>query len=425
MKIISTGLEFQDFPEFRTFVLDYDLLGSVSLSEPIVDKSGNVLLKEKVAIKESLIKKLEEMDGKFIPSFKLAMSKDLMKMLKQVLAKAVLARIEDKSNEFIKHLFEQNVEKMASLRGIILNSFFTKSLALSFFRILLNEKEFFNYLADLGLLTLGSVIQKKYQYKMVNRYSFLAGLCADLAASKEGYYRKTLIGPPLTAVASLSTEIGKKFGLPDEVITAINSHPLAAFEIPHGLSPDINADELRKHPLNVELLAGTTIEDDTLEEEEEVGQYMEDTADAVLSALKIGRYVIENLKVTVDREHVSEKLLVMFTYNAEKGIFRKDLADPMINRFVEFDAAIKKIRIIAEIENKCKFPSSAWAYPKPKAAQVLCKDRNYHCPLIVNGWDLKIISAQDPFGFIGTTLAVGTYPKCALEEELQEKVKFD
>ena len=115
----------------------------------------------------------------------------------------------------------------------------------------------------------------------------------------------------------------------------------------------------------------------------------------------------------------------MFTYNSEKGIFRKDLADPMINRFVEFDAAIKKIRVIAEIENKCKFPPAAWAYPKPKAAQVLCKERNYQCPFIVNGWDLKIITAQDPFGFIGTSLAVGTYPKCALEEELQKKVKIE
>lgn len=425
MKITSTGLEFQDFPEFRRFVVEYELLGSVSLSEPIVDKSGNVLLKEKVAIKENLIKKLEEMDGKFIPSFKLAMSKDLMKMLKQVLAKAVLSRIEDKSNQFIKHLFEQNAEKMASLKGIILNSFYTKTIALSFFRILLNEKEFFHYLADMGLLSLGAVIQKNYQYKMVNRFSFLAGLCADIAASKEGIYRRTLIGLPLTVTTSLSTEIARKLALPEEVIAAINSHPLAAFEIPNGNLPDVNLEDLKKHPLNVELLTGTAMEDDTTEEKEDVGAYVEETADVVLSALKIARYVAENLKVTVDREHISEKLLVMFTYNAEKGIFRKDLADPMLNRFVEFDAAIKKIRVIAEIENQCKFPPAAWAYPKPKAAQVLCKDRNYHCPLIVNGWDLKIITAQDPFGFIGTSLAVGTYPKCALEEELQQKVKIE
>lgn len=425
MKITSTGLEFQDFPEFRTFVLEYELLGSVSLSEPIVDKNGNVLLKEKVAIKENLIKKLEDMDGKFIPSFKLAMSKDLMKMLKMVLSKAILSRIEDKSNQFIKHLYEQNAEKMASLKGIIQNSFYTKSIALAFFRILLNEREFFNYLADIGLLTLGSVIQKKYQFKMVNRFSFLAGLCADISSSKDGYYKRTLIGAPLTAVASLSSEVARKFALPEEVIAAINGHPIASFEVPNGNLAEINIDELRKHPLNVELLAGTAMEDESMEEEDEEGEYAEETADVVLSALKIARYVVENLKVTVEKERVSEKLLVMFTYNAEKGLFRKDLADPMINRFVEFDAAIKKIRVIADIENKCKFPTSAWAYPKPKAAQVLCKDRNYQCPLIVNGWDLKIITAQDPFGFIGTSLAVGTYPKCSLEEELQRKVKIE
>ena len=297
MKITSTGLEFQDFPEFRTFVVEYELLGSVSLSEPIVDKSGNVLLKEKVAIKENLIKKLEEMDGKFIPSFKLAMSKDLMKMLKQVLAKAVLSRIEDKSNQFIKHLFEQNAEKMASLKGIIQNSFYTKSIALAFFRILLNEKDFFLYLADMGLLSLGSVIQKKYQFKMVNRYSFLAGLCADISTSKDGIYKRTLIGLPLTTSTSLSTEIARKFALPEEVIAAINGHPLAAFEIPNGNPPDINIEELKKHPLNVELLAGTSMEDESLEENDEEGEYAEETADVVLSALKIARYVSENLKV--------------------------------------------------------------------------------------------------------------------------------
>jgi hypothetical protein len=425
MKITSTGLEFQDFPEFRTFVLEYDLLGSVALSEPIVDKSGNVLIKEKVAIKQNMIKKLEDMDGKFIPSFKLAMSRDLMKMLKLVLAKAVLARIEDKSNHFIKHLYEQNAEKMASLKGIIQNSFYTKSIALSFFRILLNEKEFFNYLADFGLLTLGSVIQKKYSIKMVNRYSFLAGLCADISTSKDSVYKQTLIGLPLTTATSLSTEIARKFALPEEVIAAINGHPLANFEIPNATLANIVIEDLRKHPLNQELLAGSGMDDESLEEDEEEGEFADDTADVVISALKIGRYILENLKVSTDKEHISEKLLVMFTYNAEKGLFRKDLADPMISRFVEFDNAIKKIRVIAEVENKCKFPPSAWAYPKPKAAQVLCKEKNYQCPFIVNGWDLKIITAQDPFGYIGTSLAVGTYPKCALEEELQKKVKLE
>ncbi|GBF48957.1 hypothetical protein LPTSP4_04630 [Leptospira ryugenii] len=425
MKITSNGIEFQDFPEFKRFVLDYELLGSVALSEPIVDKSGGILLKEKVAIKESLINKLETMDGKFIPSFKLAMSKDLMKMLKTVLAKAVLKRIEDKSNEFIKHLYEKNPEKIASLKGIIQNSFYTKSLALSFFRILLNEKEFFNHLADMGLLSLGAVIQKNYHFKMVNRYSFLAGMCADISTSREYLYRKSLLGQTLTQTTSLSLEITRKFALPDEITSAINGHPITNFEIPNATLIEINVSDLKNHPLNQELLNGTPMEDESTDEEEEATEYSEETAGVVLAALKIARFIMENLKVSVDKEQVSEKLLVMFTYNAEKGTFRKDIADPMINRFTEFDLAIKKIRVIAEIENKCKFPPAAWAYPKPKAAQVLCKDKNYQCPYIVNGWDLKIISAQDPYGYIGTTLGVGTYPKCALEEELQQKVKFD
>lgn len=424
MKITNAGLEFLEFNEFRNFAVDYDLLGSVSLSEPIIDKNGNILIKEKVAIKENLLKKLEGMDGNYIPAFKLAMSKDLMKMLRMVLSKAILNRIEDRKNEFIFHLYEQNAERMLSLKGIIQNAFYSKSVALAFFRILLNHKEFFNYLADLGLLSLGAVIQKKFSYKMVNRYSFLAGLCADIGVSKEGLYKQSFVGTSLPKVANISTEIMRKLALPEEVISAVNSHPIVNFEIPGTVPAEFDSEAVKKSDLNLDLLSGSGIPDDGSDDEEEPGEYVEDTAAVTLEALKIGRYIIENLKATSDKEHVSEKLLIMFTYNVEKGMFRKDLADPMIDRFKEFDLAIKRIRTIAEIENKCKYPQSAWAYPKPKSSQILCKDKQYQCPYIVNGWDLRIIAAQDPFGYIGTSLAVGTYPKCALEEELHEKIKF-
>ncbi|TGN18427.1 hypothetical protein [Leptospira idonii] len=424
MKITSTGLEFVEFNEFKRFATEYGLLGSVALSEPVIDKSGNILIKEKVAIKENMLKKLESMEGKYIPAFKLAMSRDLMKMLKMVLSKAVMARIADRNNEFINHLYEQNTEKMASLKGIIQNAFYSKAIALAFFRILLNHKEFFSHLADFGLLALGSVIQKNYNFKMVNRYSFLAGLCADISTIQDGVYRQSLFGKSLSQTTSLSMEIARKFGLPEEVTTAINSHPIAQFEIPNAVPATVNVEELRKNQLNQDLLSGSGLEDDeSINEEEEEGEFSDDTAETVLESLKIARYVIENLK-TSSKDQVSEKLLVMFTYNTEKGMFRKDIADPMINRFTEFDQAIKRVRTVAEVENKCKFPPSAWAYPKPKAAQILCKDRNYQCPWIVNGWDLKIISAQDPFGYIGTALSVGTYPKCALEEELHARVKM-
>lgn len=424
MKITSAGIEFLEFNEFKNFAVDYDLLGSVSLSEPVVDKNGNILIKEKVAIKENILKKLEGLEGNYIPSFKLAMSKDLLKMLRLVLSKAILSRIDDRSNEFIFHLYEQNAERMASLKGIIQNSFYSKTVALSFFRILLSHKEFFNHLADFGLLSLGAVIQKQYGFKMVNRYSFLAGLCADIAVSKEGLYRQSFFGSSLTSAVSLSIEIARKLNLPEEIISAINNHGNSNFEIP-GVNPaNVNLEDLRKHQLNQDLLAGSGMEDDASDDEEEAVEYADNTAEVTLDALKIARYIMENLKATNDKEHVSEKLLVMFTYNAEKGLFRKDLADPMTSRFKEFDHAIKRIRIIAEIENKCKFQTSAWAYPKPKSSQILCKDRNYECPWIVNGWDLRIITPQDPFGHIGTALEVGTYPKCALEEELHAKIKY-
>lgn len=425
MKITASGLEFFEFREFKKFATEYELFGLVSLSEPIIDKSGNVLLKEKVAIKDTVIRKLDQMEGQYIPTFKLLMTSDLLKRLKGVLAKAVISRIEDRTNVFVHHLYEQSSNKMASLKGIIQNSFYSKSLVLAFFKVLLTMPEFFNHITNMGLLSLGAVVQKNFQYKMVNRLAFLTGLFADLSGSHNDLYKECFYGQGLNQLTALSSELARKFNLAEEIIAAINSHPISAFEIPGTKPADFKLEEVRKSFLNLDLMNSVSLDDESLEEEEVEGQYSEDTAEVVLEAMKIARYISENLKATQDKDHVSEKLLVMFTYNSEKGLFRKDMADPMISRFQEFDQVVKKIRVVAEIENKCKFPPSAWAYPKPKAAQILCKNKNYACPLIVNGWDLKIITTQDPFGFIGTALNVGTYPKCSLEEELQAKFRYE
>ncbi|MCC5813285.1 MAG: hypothetical protein JJT78_00890 [Leptospira sp.] len=424
MKITSTGFEFNDFQNFKKFAVDQELVGSIQLLEPILDKNGNVLIKEKVSVKESMMKKLEDLDGQYIPVFKLTLNGELLKKIKYQLAKAVFRRFEDPTNRFLHYLYRESNTELPNYRGIITNAFCTRNLTLVFFRILLEKPQFFNHCADLGLLSMGSVIQKRLGIKMVNRYSFLSGLLADICLIDTDYWKRPLSGKHIASYSKLSANVVETLSLPYELVDAINAHPILELVMDTDEEQtEINLDMIRSGSKLKDILTTDANSDEVTSEDtpgdDGVG---EKTATYATEALRIGRYIVENLKSISERDQISEKLLVMFTYNTEKGFFAKEVADLMIKQFKMFDHVVKRIRIITDVEKKCRFPQSAWAYPKPKAAQILCKDRKYECPMMVSGWDIKVIQAQDAFGYIGTNLPAAVYPKCALEEELQERL---
>ncbi len=426
MKITSSGFEFNDFSSFKRFALDQELVGSIQLSEPILDRSGNVLIREKVNIKDSMMKKLEELEGQYVPDFRLILSGDLLKKIKAQLAKAIFRRFEDKNHRFLNYIYMEAESELPNFRGVITNSFCTRNLTLVFFRILMDKPAFFNHCADLGLLSLGAMIQKKWNLKMVNRYSFLAGLLADICLIDTDYWRRPLSGVEVSRYVNLSSNVVKVLNLPTEIIDAINAHPIPDLVMEEeGVAESINPETIRNGNMLREIMntdvSGDERSSEGFEESEDeaVG---EKTARYATEALRIGRYVLESLKCVSEKDQISEKLLVMFAYNAEKGFFSKDLADPMIKQFKMFDHVIKRIRIVTDVENKCRFPGSAWAYPKPNAVQILCKNKKYECPLMISGWDIKVIQAQEAFGYIGASMPAGVYPKCSLEDELQERL---
>lgn len=423
MKITASGFEFSDFRTFKRFAVDQDLIGSISLEEAILDKNGNVLIKEKVTIKDSMMKKLEEMDGQFLPNFRLTLTSDLLKKIRYQLSKAIFRRFEDRSNVFLHYLYKQSNTNLPDFRGIINHSFTTKSLTLVFFRILIDNPSFFNHCADLGLLSMGSVIQKKLNVKMVNRYSFLSGLLADICLIETDYWRTPLNGTNTLKFTKISSSTVAKLKISDVVRQAIDSHPIPELVMDNGADEsEINLDSIKESSYFNELFSNDSMDSGTEEETAPDEGIDKLTGEYATEALKIGRYIMENLKSSSEKDQISEKLLVMFAYNVEKGYFRKNIADLMIEQFKMFDKVVQRIRIISDIENKCNFPPSSWAYPKPNAAQILCKNSHYECPHIVSGWDINVITSQEAFGYIGTSLKEGSYPKCLLEEELRVRL---
>ena len=114
------------------------------------------------------------------------------------------------------------------------------------------------------------------------------------------------------------------------------------------------------------------------------------------------------------------KILSIFSYNLEKGYFSKEIAESIMKRFQEYEDILSAIKQIALVEKACPF-QSAWAYPKPRSAQVLCQKKIEKCPLCIRGRDINIVNRLSPYGYIGTSLEKGYYPKCKLEDKLPSK----
>lgn len=435
MKFTSTSFEFNTFSDFKRFVLDYNFLNSTSLLEPISDNAGNVLIKEKIRIKESMLRKLEELDREYVQTFKVELNKEIVKLIRENLCKAILEIPKSKSNELLHFLFQEGNVSLR-VKGIIKNAFYTKGLAIAFFRIYLERPTFFAHIATNALLALGVVLQKNYGIRMINRHSFLTGLFYDISLIDTDYWKSSLFGTEIKNVAKYSLLLAQKWNMNATILDAIGNHKLNDLKVDENdARAEYNLDGLGEGILFNELRLMDLTMDEELEDEEEEGAAAEDDLDLIpednynasgatvaTEAGRISRYISENLKSTSDKNNLAEKLLILFVYNVERGLFLKEVADPMIKAFKKFDHVIRKIRLIAQVEADCKFPPSAWAYPKPNASQILCKNREYTCPHLVSGWDIHVTSYQNGYGFVGTSLNIGSYPKCNLEETLREKM---
>lgn len=414
MYITSKGLEFNNLKEFAKFASDNNLIGFIQLTEAIKDKTGNILIKEQVSIKESAMKKLESLDGQYEPYFKVHMNEDMLDRLGLAIAKKVTPYIDDSKNEFIKHLFDKSSSIISNYTSFIQSSFYETRILLIFYRLMVERPEFFEYSIELALLTLGTIIQKPHPMKFIHRHAFLGGFFIDMVLSESDYWKQAYcMESDMIQVSKLSSITAQNVGLSDEIAQAIEGNILPEVSTDSKITP-IDYEVLKRNTLLLKVDRGDSeaAESDALRPE---------AVHLLTEAMKIARFIKEtNKKLENSKEDIVEQLLVMFTYNTEKGIFLKDLAYPLIARFKEFKSTVARIRKVAELENRCINPPSAWAYPKPKATQILCKNKIYTCKYFVGGWDISIVNPQTALGYLGLPLNPGSYPKCKLEKELSE-----
>ena len=416
MKIHQNSLELETLEGLIALIESLGLQDSLKLSKPITDLAGNALVKEGVTLKSSTLKKLEDLGGMVKPVFHLRVDATVIDRVRSFLTESALSRLERRENGFIKHLFAG--VPLSRMRSTIRNAFVTDRFTLEAFEIAMVAPEFFEHLADRALVPLGLAYTSGLQIPMLRRYSFLAGFCLDLPFALNGEWReipeddaeerRRLLIAALQTSRKLSIA-GLERVFPGSFIG--RSEPTQAKAPPNtGVPSGLDENGYDR--------------DDTDEDASDAycDELSADQIDGLASVLKIARFVLDTVRASNSKsDYLAEELVYMLAYNAGRGYFQEEIIEPILIRYREYEEHSRSMMKIAFLESKCPFKNSAWAYPKPRPGQVLCRERHFDCPRLISGWDVTIVSPENSFGRIGTKLEAGNYPKCALEDELSTR----
>lgn len=422
MKIKGDQILFEGLVELTSFLTGLQLLGQARLSEPVVDNSGNVLIKENIPVKSGMLEKLHELAGQYKSQFSIEITNDLQRSLKVFLGNLVEARLKKNKQNLIGFLHER---APIHSRPFIRHSLLSRGLLLGLYRLHDEEPDLFSHLADLGLMSLGFSLHQRFRKRMMHRYAFLAGLCADVGLAGTNQWKHPAESQDdAHARAQKSADIVGRLQLPQGLAEVITAHAHRSEATPTQTVKSSPFDDLvDPRPEEPEAAAPPPKNDPDAEQPDnpEDGVEMEDlgpdTQEVVIELLRVARFIQEGMQRT-EESNQARKLLEKLAYNCARGYFPMKILEPILVVFKEYEESARRVIQIASVERECIHPPSAWAYPKPNAAQVLCRDNVVQCPHLVSGWDIHVVSLQEAFGWIGTTLPPGSYPKCQLESGL-------
>ncbi|AOP32512.1 hypothetical protein A0128_00630 [Leptospira tipperaryensis] len=425
MKVSHSSIEFDSIEDLIDFTKEFETGSMIRFLSPIEDNAGNVLVKEEVQVKESALARLKDIKGQYNPKFDVKLNKELLEQIQNILAIKVVDQLKVSEMKFLKFMYGNSIY---NYKGIIRNSLNSKKTVLTLLKAYIQNVNFFKYISELGLLSLGIVmIPDTMKFRLLRRYAFTAGILMDIPRINVDKYTKlpSEDGEKIR-IAKKCSDILQKLDLQEFMYPAIASHmPLGMIENP---DKPISIEKLG-HPENPDetFLDGILSDDgesdsnQSSNREDAIPEKAYDFFQALLTdTLKLARYIANISHNASDKDYVMEELVYYIAYNTSRKYFDELLANPLVSIFKEFETNVKRLRKIAEVEMKCVYPPSAWAYPKPKSSQVLCKNKVWGCPNIVMGWDIHVITAQEAFGWVGTSLPVDNYPKCKLEEELDD-----
>ncbi|MBX7057145.1 MAG: hypothetical protein K1X75_03695 [Leptospirales bacterium] len=416
MKITPDVIQLESLEELNGFVADLELNGQFQFAQPVLDNSENVLIREGIVVKPAMLQRLESMAGQYKPHFQVSVTKELLLAIRARLAPAFFDQLRGPRAEFVRCLFEYTRH---NYRNYVKNAIRDPRLLLAVYRLSRERPEFFAHAATLAMLSLGILLQTNARRRMIHIKAFQAGLTADFGLAESDEWRSPagdVDAQRKRAQRSIKNLAG--FELGPEIIQAIQNHPIdirspQISSVQFGAAPDAAPD--------VNFFDDPASDGDApVESPGPHADFDAVSAEILTECLRLARFIDDTARQISDLGHFAEELVYMTAYNAARGYFHTDFIAPLLRVFQEYESGARRLMKVAEIEQRCKHPPSAWAYPKPRAAQILCRDHRDECPWIVRGWDIHVISPHDAYGWIGVDLPAGNYSKCQLNEELEK-----
>lgn len=439
---VGSSIILDHFEELEKFTQEFGLLGEIEFAAPVLDTHGKVLIKENILFNASMFARLKNYDGEYDQKFEVKLTPAVLRKIRAFIGQEI-ARSNRRRIEF--DFVDQLLENLPySLSDMVAGALQSRRILLAFFKLYFSDQDFFNHGARLGVLAL-AVATRLPRAPMLRRYSFLAGLCADLAlVESEAWKYPVISGPTKKSLAVSCARFAAEFQLPEPVLDAIADHPVAD-AAGDGSGPAAPGPADRAPPpvstMFAEILSIPGDDELAVEQDgdseaaaadgaapAEQVMRLEDKAPAanpsgtITEILRIARYVDDVGKRTKDDPaRFAEEAIYYIAYLSGRGLFEERLSNAVIAVFRKYRAKARRVQLIAAVEKKCIHPPSAWAYPRPtSAAQIVCQARKFDCPHIVPNWSMHVVSPADAYGWLGAVLEPGDYPKCEFGQELKK-----
>lgn len=410
MKLNGESIVFEDLSALELFYNTLNLQGILRLSEDLKDNAEKILIKEGIPLKPSTFEKLNEIKGSYQEKFSVKINKDLTQSISAYLAHHAGGVLKEWA--FLERLY--NIEGHR-YHSYIQNAFKNKRLAVACFILLNRNPNQYRIMITQALLCLAIIMYRFLQIRRIHLHSFLAGLLMDIG-DPDGMLRQEAASDrqALARLKKKSSDVASSLGVSSVVIQSIVSQESfddLATEIPEPPAPIPGTD-----PVTIaDFLASESEADESTDNSPE----NEAAVLQITEALKFARYIWYLRERLGEDEHSAEEISFRSAYSAQKGLFHLAMVEPILKIFKEYELEIRAMMKVAEQEQKCLHLPSAWAYPKPRATQMICRFNKRDCPLAKPGWDLTVISPAEAYGWIGTALEPGQYMKCQLEDDLK------
>ncbi|EHQ05880.1 hypothetical protein [Leptonema illini] len=421
MKISDDRIVFENVFSLETFLHQLDLSGVLRLDDDVLDNRGAVLVKARYPISAELVQKLKGMRGSYPERFSVLMNAELKAAIVRYIAGIAVERIDNwplmrRLYDLPGHRFRRYIEHALARDGV----------ALACLQTVLDNNEHLDSLLQHALLTMSIVIHGFFRIRMIHVDAFLAGLIFA-SVDPERHMAAPMDESALNAHKSDALQKCNVFKASENVVDAIvrqrpataQAEEISEAEIERSSRTDMLMDDFLSLEGND---TGEDSEEDSARDpldRQNPSDHNEAAAHVIAEALHICRYILYLRARLKPEDHLVREIATRLAYNAKKGLFSMRLVNPLLGVFREYEKEIRAVMHVAAVELKCLYLPSAWAYPKPRPTQMICRLHVLDCPKLKSGWNLTVVSPTEAYGWIGVTLNPGQYLKCELEEEFK------